>query len=119
ESRKEIKKPFFKDPTVDLLRELGLEHEQRYLRELIGKDGLGVVQIDVNGAWEDAAAETMQALRRGADAIYQATLLDGPWGGRSDFLVRVNTPSALGNWSYETVETKLARSTKAGALIQL
>ena len=37
----------------------------------------------------------------------------------SDFLVRVNTPSALGSWSYEVVETKLARSTKATALVQL
>ena len=54
-----------------------------------------------------------------ADAVYQATFLDGAWGGRSDFLVRVNKPSALGAWSYEVVETKLARSTKAGALVQL
>jgi len=29
ESRKEINKPFFKDPTIDLLRKLGLEHEKR------------------------------------------------------------------------------------------
>jgi hypothetical protein len=37
ESRNEIAKPFFRDPTVDLLQELGLEHEQRYLRELAEK----------------------------------------------------------------------------------
>ena len=119
ESRKEIRKPFFEDPAVDLLRKLGLEHEQRYLHQLAAKDGLAIVQINVNGTWEDAVTETVQALRRGVDAIYQATFLDGPWGGRSDFLVRVNKPSALGSWSYEVVETKLARSTKAGALIQL
>ena len=34
ESKDEIVKPFFKDATVDLLRKLGLEHEQRYLRGL-------------------------------------------------------------------------------------
>jgi predicted RecB family nuclease len=118
-SRGEITKPFFKDPTIDLLRELGLEHEQRYLRELTEKDGLGIVQIDVGSTWEDAAAKTIQALRQGADAVYQATFLDGPWRGRSDFLLRVDRPSALGNWSYEAVETKLARSTKAGAVVQL
>src|SRR6185295_6474021 len=43
----------------------------------------------------------------------------GLWGGRADFLIRVETPSKLGPWSYEVVETKLAKSTKAGALIQL
>src|SRR5581483_805872 len=69
--------------------------------------------------WEAAAAETLRALRAGADAVYQATFLDAPWGGRADFLLRVNTPSALGPWSYEVVETKLARSTKATALVQL
>ena len=119
ESKDEIAKPFFKDPAVDLLRMLGLEHEQRYLRELAEKDGLAIAQINVNGRWEDAVAETVRALREGVDAVYQATFLDGPWGGRSDFLVRVNKPSALGSWSYEVVETKLARSTKATALVQL
>jgi uncharacterized protein len=119
ESKDEIVKPFFKNAAVDLLRKLGLDHEQRYLCELAQKDGLTVVQIDVNGRWEDAASETDRALREGVDAVYQATFLDAPWGGRSDFLVRVNQPSALGSWSYEVVETKLARSTKATALVQL
>jgi predicted RecB family nuclease len=119
ESKDEISKPFFKNPTVDLLRELGLEHERRYLRELGAKDGHRITEIDANGRWEDAVAETVRALTEGVDAVYQATFLDAPWGGRSDFLVRVNTPSALGSWSYEVVETKLARSTKATALVQL
>src|ERR1017187_5885436 len=88
QSKDEIVKPFFKDPTVDLLRTLGLEHEQRYLRELAEKDGLAVAQITVNGRWEDAVAETVRALHEGADAVYQGTFLDGSWGGRSDFLVR-------------------------------
>ena len=36
ESKNEITKPFFKNQTIDLLRTLGLENEQRYLRELAG-----------------------------------------------------------------------------------
>ena len=119
ESKDEITKPFFKNQTIDLLRKLGLEHEQRYLRELSDKDGFAVSQIDINGRWEDAVAATVRAMHQGVDAVYQAMFLDGAWGGRSDFLVRVNTPSALGSWSYEVVETKLARSTKATALVQL
>ena len=119
ESKGENTKPFFNDPTADLLQKLGLEHEQRYLSELARRDGLAVLQIDTNGRWEDAAAETVRALREGVHAVYQATFLDGNWGGRSDFLLRVDKPSALGTWSYEVVETKLARSTKASALVQL
>jgi predicted RecB family nuclease len=119
ESKDEITKPFFKDPTVDLLRKLGLQHEQLYLRELSDKDGLAVSQIDIKGGWEDAVAQTIRAMREGVEAVYQATFMDPPWGGRADFLVRVNTPSALGSWSYEVVETKLARSTKATAVVQL
>jgi predicted RecB family nuclease len=120
ESKNEITKPFFKNPSVDLLRTLGQEHEQRYLRELSEKDGWSIAQIAIGGGnWKDAVAETVEALRRGVDAVYQRTFLDGQWGGRSDFLIRVNTSSALGSWSYEVVETKLARSTKATALIQL
>ena len=119
ESRNEITKPFFKDPALDLLRALGFEHEQRYLRELAEKDGLNVARIDVKGSWKDGVEATTQALRDAFYAVYQATFLNEPWGGRSDFLVRVDKPSALGAWSYEVVETKLARSTKATALIQL
>ena len=119
ESRDEITKPFFADPALDLLRKLGIEHEQRYLRELAEKNGLVVARIDTNARWEDAVADTIRALREGVDVVYQATFLDAPWRGRSDFLVRVNKPSDLGAWSYEVVETKLARSTKATALVQL
>jgi hypothetical protein len=38
ESNDEIVKPFFKNPSVDLLRKLGLEHEQRYLLLYAGDD---------------------------------------------------------------------------------
>ena len=39
ESRKEIKKPFFDDPAIELLQKLGLEHEKQYLRHLIDVEG--------------------------------------------------------------------------------
>src|SRR5205823_14122185 len=71
----------------------------------------------------DAASRTIEAIRDGADVIYQATFLDEldfeQGYGRADFLVRVDKPSELGSFSYEVVETKLARSTKARAIIQL
>ncbi|HTV54364.1 MAG TPA: TM0106 family RecB-like putative nuclease, partial [Terriglobia bacterium] len=114
--RGEIKKPFFADPGVDLLRELGLKHEERYLRELQQAQGFQVLEIPSS---TDAAERTIEALRQGVDAVYQAVFRQGLWYGRADFLVRVDRPSALGSWSYEVVETKLAWSTKARAVIQL
>jgi len=119
ESRKEIKKPFFDDPAIELLQKLGLEHEKQYLRHLIDAEALAVTQIDICASWQEAVSETIRAMRSGAPAIYQATFLDGPWRGRADFLIRVDKASALGLWAYEVVDTKLARSTKSGAVIQL
>jgi uncharacterized protein len=105
ESTNAIKKPFLKDPTVQSLQKLGLEHEQQYLRQLIEVEHRRVTQVDLHAAWETAVSQTVEALRQGADVVYQATLLNGPWRGRADFLIRVETPSSLGSWSYEVVDT--------------
>src|SRR5258708_2782868 len=112
-------KPFFRDPSQELLRELGTRHEQNYLHQLGGDKSLAMVQISEALSWSDAVAATTMALHSGADVVYQGTLEDGTWGGRSDFLVKVEKPSALGSWSYEVVETKLARSARANAVLQL
>jgi uncharacterized protein len=112
-------KPFSRDPSQELLRELGIRHEQTYLHQLGGDKSLAMVQIPETLSWSEAVAETTKALHSGADVVYQGTLEDGTWGGRSDFLVKVEKPSALGSWSYEVVETKLARSAKANAVLQL
>ena len=101
-----------------MLRKLGLEHEQKYLDELKAR-GLKVVEIPTDVSWSEAAVATREAMVQGVDVIYQATFIQEPWAGRADFLIRVETPSELGAWSYEVVETKLAKSTKARALIQL
>src|SRR6266850_3719009 len=118
EAAGQIKRPYFPDPGLDLLIRLGQAHEQAYLTELT-EQGLTIVEIPTDGSRQDAAARTVEAIRGGADVIYQATFLDDQWYGRADFLIRVDKPSELGLFSYEVVETKLARSTKARAIIQL
>src|SRR5918994_3627325 len=55
----------------------------------------------------------------GAEIIYQATLRSGHWHGRADFLKRVERRSELGAWSYEVLDAKLARETRAGTVLQL
>ena len=62
---------------------------------------------------------TREAIGRGDDVIYQAAFFDGMWRGHADFLLRVPGRSELGDYHYEVADTKLARATKAGALLQL
>ncbi len=60
----------------------------------------------------------MAAMRSGAAIISQGVWLDGRWGGRAGIPSRVDTPSSLGDWSYEVIDTKLARETKGGSVLQ-
>src|SRR5687767_10499647 len=76
-----ISKKIFADPGNELLKRLGLEHEQKYLRELIDVQGLKVVEIRTDIPWSQAAAATVEAMAQGADAIYQATFVSGVSGG--------------------------------------
>ena len=113
-----------KDPELELLRERGIEHEQRFLerQRATGQtivDLLIRADLERTAALEAAQAATLAAMRSGADVIYQATLFDGRWVGYADFLLRVERPSALGSWSYEVADTKLARAVKGGALLQV
>ena len=55
----------------------------------------------------------------GDDVIFQACFFDGTWLGFADFLLRVETPTPTLPWSYEVADTKLARSVKASAVLQL
>ncbi|MEQ8717750.1 MAG: TM0106 family RecB-like putative nuclease [Acidimicrobiales bacterium] len=108
---------------VDLVARHGLAHEQRHLESLRAR-GLHVVEapepIERSLAGFRAAADaTVEIMRAGPDVIFQAVLFDGTWLGYADFLTRVDRPSALGGHSYEARDTKLARSTKISALIQL
>ncbi len=120
-----VQKPDRVDPEMDLIARRGLEHERRYLDGL-GADGRRTTRIEEDATVSDrgarlraAAAATAEAIRRGDDVIYQATFFDGRWLGLADFLLRVERPSSLGAWSYEVVDTKLARHVKASALLQI
>ncbi len=99
----------------------GLEHEEKYLAALEA-EGRTVARIetvfDAEGR-RRAEAETVEAMRRAVDVVYQGTFFDGAWGGQADFLLRVETPSDFGDWSYEIADTKLARTLKVAALLQM
>src|SRR6185437_475053 len=65
------------------------------------------------------AERTRAALAAGADVVFQGAFLSGNWGGWSDFLERVNKPSALGAFSYEVADTKLKRRPHPKHVLQL
>ncbi len=121
-ARGEAERPKRTNAMLDELRARGIAHERAYLEDLRGR-GLTIAAKPAPPPGEPAAAldaaETFAAMREGVDVIYQATLADEAWSGCADFLTKVATPSGLGDWSYEVVDTKLARETRAGTILQL
>jgi len=112
------KPPDWFRPDAEVLRERGLEHERAYLVHL-ERQGRRITRLDEEADGARALEHAIAAMRAGAEVIAQATLSGGRWLGRADVLLRVDRPSGLGAWSYEALDTKLARETKAGAILQL
>ncbi len=101
-----------------LVAEKGEQHEVAYLEQIRGS-GTELVEVGRELALDEAGERTLQAMRSGADMIYQAAFRSGRWRGHADFLQRVPTPSELGDFSYEVLDTKLARRVKPYFLLQL
>lgn len=113
-------RPIFENAYADLIKRKGEEHERNFL------DGLraaGHMVVDVGLGeerdFEAAAKATVEAIQTGAQYIYQAIFLVDGWRGIADFLERVERPSALGPWSYEVLDTKLARHPRPEHALQL
>ncbi len=113
-----------RDAKSDLIARKGDEHERRYLQSL-QDTGTDVLAIPATLEPREAAAATIAAMSQGYEVIYQGAFLQEPedgmpgWAGYADFLLRVETPSPLGDYSYEVADTKLARRTKPYFLLQL
>ena len=84
-------------------RSAASQHEQRYLADLeaagrtrhANRAATTPSRIGASGC-AAPPPRPEAAIRRGDDVIYQATFFDGRWLGYADFLLRVETPSALG-----------------------
>ena len=116
------KPPKFDDPSTEVVRQRGLEHEAQLLNEF-REAGLAIAEIPAGEGHSRAARArakiTLDAMHRGVDMIYQGCLFDGRWMGLPDFLRRVERESNLGEWSYEVIDGKLAREAKVGAVLQI
>ena len=100
-----------------LLQKQGDAHEAAHLEKL-KSDGKAVLEIPRGDLVADAQA-TRAALVQGAEVVFQGAFLSGTWGGWSDFLMRVDKPSALGPFSYEVADTKLKRRPHPKHVLQL
>lgn len=106
------------DEYLDLLKRKGLDHERAYLEKLKA-EGRSVREILDMETLDEKTETTHQAMRDGVDVIYQGALRSRQWHGYSDFLLRVETPSDLGDYSYEVADTKLARTAQPKHVVQL
>jgi hypothetical protein len=85
-----VPRPMLPDPELDRITKRGEQHEQRFLAEL-EEQSFDVVKIATDGSagtrheqLVQAAAETLEAMQREVDVIYQATFFDGQWRGHAE-----------------------------------
>ncbi|WP_319567947.1 TM0106 family RecB-like putative nuclease [Cohaesibacter marisflavi] len=113
-----LPKPKRWDPLLEILQERGRRHEKGFVDHLKA-EGVSIATIDGVDITPASVSATQAAMASGTEIIIQGALQHGRWSGRTDVLRRVETPSNLGAWSYEIIDTKLARETKGGTVLQL
>jgi uncharacterized protein len=110
-------KPREANEDTALLQTQGDAHEAAHLTKLKAA-GLKIFEIDRSDLAQNADA-TRAGIIDGYDVVFQGAFLSGNWGGWSDFLERVERPSALGAFSYEVTDTKLKRRPHPKHVLQL
>jgi len=113
-----LKPPKEDDAFLDALRQRGDRHEKKYV-EFLKQSGRIVSTVEGDRINEQTVSETIRLMKAGADIIFQAAFIHGSFAGRPDILRKIDSPSALGDWSYEVIDTKLASETKGGTILQL
>lgn len=113
-----LAKPDYYDPLLEILRERGQRHEKAFIEHL-QTSGYEITIIEGLDITDGSVEATIAAMRAGKSVIAQGALRHERWSGRPDILRRVEIPSDFGDWSYEVIDTKLARETKGGTILQL
>jgi predicted RecB family nuclease len=114
----QLEKPSVWDPVLAAIAERGALHERAFI-DSIKSDGIAVTEIGGVGVDAASVAATTKAMFRGDAIVVQGALQAGRWNGRADVLRRIETPSRFGSWSYEVIDTKLARETKGNTVLQI
>nr|WP_244962655.1 bifunctional RecB family nuclease/DEAD/DEAH box helicase [Cryobacterium roopkundense] len=114
--------PVTEDAMLQRTAELGDAHEHHMLERLRATHSVVEIERPRLDSIDTAVAATEAALRGGADVVYQAAFFDGRFLGYADFIIRSPVDSqriGAGEPSYEIYDTKLARTAKVTALLQL
>lgn len=117
----DLEKPIVRaedDDESSLLHEKGLSHERQYFERLRSQHTT-IADLSSLKFRNERIEATINAMHQGVEIVYQGALRSGDLIGYPDFLRRVAGRSRLGDWSYEVVDTKLARSARAKFIVQL
>ncbi|RMH08790.1 MAG: TM0106 family RecB-like putative nuclease [Nitrospirae bacterium] len=99
-------------PFVTLLWERGLQTEREYVASLSAEH---LIEDLSDLAAGQAFPETIRAMQAGAPVIYQGCLIDGPFVGRPDLLVKHEEgTSSFGPYLYEPIDIKAGRGWEPG-----
>ena len=96
----------------------GIEHETKHFKLLKNKNNPSVT-INNKLTDEKRFEATKQALTKGYKLIYKAYFIEKNFRGEADFLLRVNTKSDLGNYSYEVYDTKITKNLRPKHVLQI
>lgn len=107
------------DAMLQRTAELGDAHERHMLERLRTTHTVIEIERPRLDSIDAAVAETAAALRAGADVVYQAAFFDGRFLGYADFIIRSPDDDVEGGAVYEIYDTKLARTARVTALLQL
>ncbi|MFK7823594.1 MAG: TM0106 family RecB-like putative nuclease [Oligoflexales bacterium] len=99
------------------LQNLGYKHEETTIKKFEEK-GLSIKNIDIKVP-DKGLSQTIKAMQEGVDVIFQGRLEHASFAGFSDFLVKTEGASSLGNYHYEPYDTKLSNKLKPYFVIQL
>lgn len=105
------------DPFQKIISTKGDDHEKTILKKLKA-DGLEIFEVTAADR-ETMESETIQAMHDGVDIIYQGSISNNEFYGRTDFLIKNSRTSKLGDYSYEIWDAKLSKSIKPEHVIQL
>jgi predicted RecB family nuclease len=106
-----------------LLMEKGMDHERAQLQYL-QSEGRSVAMVPERNLAEESFEQWCDRVRpllaEGHEIVYQFPMIHEGIRGVADFLIKVDTPSDLGAFSYEPADAKLARlEAKPAHVLQL
>jgi uncharacterized protein len=114
----DVPQPDENDALNQSLSKRGYVHEEAFI-DTLTQQGKQVYTVSDKQSKPQKISDTLSAMQRGEEVIFQAYLAVEPFRGFADFLIKTPGKSKLGDYHYEVWDTKLSKQVKAKFLIQL